>query len=102
MSKAAWQGAFDSDAGMRHYDAVLVPRMLEPWAALLLDELDLSDGESVLDVACGPGTATRLAAERVGLTGRVTGCDLSPVMLAIAQEKPVKGGAAPIEYVECS
>ena len=101
MSEAAWQDAFDTDTGMRHYDAVLVPRMLEPWAELLLDELDLTDGEAVLDVACGPGTVTRLAADRVGPTGRVTGCDLSPVMLAIAKEKPVRNGAAPIEYVEC-
>src|SRR4249919_2770034 len=99
MHEAAWQDAFDTEAGMRHYDAVLVPKMLAPWAELLLDELDLRVGEAVLDIACGPGTVARLAADRVGSTGRVTACDLSPMMIAIAKEKPVVNGAAPIEYV---
>lgn len=102
MSEAAWQGAFDAEAGMRHYDAVLVPRMLEPWAELLLTEFEMRAGDAVLDVACGPGTVIRLAAQHVGATGRVVGCDISAAMLTIAQEKPVADGAAPIEYVECS
>jgi ubiquinone/menaquinone biosynthesis C-methylase UbiE len=45
---------------------------------------------------------TRVLSERVGPTGRVTGCDLSPAMLEIAREhgKPSEGG--PIDWVECS
>ncbi len=84
---------------MRVYDEVLVPRLFVPWARLLLDELDLAPGEAVLDVACGPGSVARLAAERVGPNGRVTGCDFSPAMLELARAKPALRGMAPIEYV---
>jgi len=85
---------------MNVYAEVMVPRMFEPWAGVLLGELAVEAGEAVLDVACGPGTVTRLAAARSGPTGRITGCDLSPAMLAIARSrKPIADGA-PIDYVE--
>ena len=98
----AWSAAFASAsrAAMDVYAEVMVPRMFEPWAGVLLGELAVEAGEAVLDVACGPGTVTRLSAARSGPTGRVTGCDLSPAMLAIARSrKPIADGA-PIDYVE--
>ena len=82
------------------YDEYLVPRLFAPWARVLLDSLLLATGESVLDVACGPGVVTRMAAERVGAGGRVTGADISAPMLAIARGKPARPNAAPIDYVE--
>jgi len=85
---------------MRVYDDVLVPRFFVPWAELLLDGVRPARGEAVLDVACGPGSATRLAAAAVGPDGRVTGCDFSPAMLAIARAKGAVDGGAPIDYVE--
>ncbi len=86
---------------MSFYDEIMVPRWFEPWARLLLDKLDPESGQSVLDVACGPGTVTRLAAQRVGPKGSVTGCDLSPAMLELARAKSSIDGSAPIEYLEC-
>ncbi len=79
-----------------------MPRLFVPWARMLLDELALDAGEEVLDVACGPGSVTRLAAEAVGPTGRVTGCDFSPAMLELALAKPAPSSAAAIEYLEAS
>ncbi len=81
-----WSANFGTAAAeaVRVYDEVLVPRMFLPWAGALLDDLAVTGGEAVLDVACGPGTVTRVAAERVGAGGRVVGCDLSPAMLARA------------------
>jgi ubiquinone/menaquinone biosynthesis C-methylase UbiE len=78
----------------------MVPRIFQPWGRELLGELALETGEAVLDVACGPGTVTRLAAAQSGPAGRVTGCDLSPAMLAIALDAGPVVNAAVIEYVE--
>ena len=98
---ADWSDRFASapvDA-MQVYDDIFVPGLFIPWANLLLDEVGLARGEAVLDVACGPGTVTRLAAQRVGPDGRVVGADISSAMLAIARAKAAPNGAS-IEYVE--
>lgn len=102
MSGAEWSARFASAprASMSVYEDVMVPRMFTPWAQVLLDEVALEPGDAVLDVACGPGSVTRLAAARVGTRGHLTGCDLSGAMLAIAAAKPPDPAAAPIDYVE--
>jgi SAM-dependent methyltransferase len=102
MSTARWSESFGAAAlsSMDVYESVMVPRMFTPWAELLLDELELAPGETVLDVACGPGSVARLAAARVGAQGQVTGCDLSAAMLAIAEGKPAVSGGCKIEYHE--
>jgi ubiquinone/menaquinone biosynthesis C-methylase UbiE len=101
---SSWGTSFGaaSVSAMRVYDDVLVPRLFVPWGRVLLDELDLVPGKALLDVACGPGSVTRLAAERVGPNGRVTGCDFSPAMLELARAKPDPRGGPQIEYLEAS
>src|ERR1700689_2296910 len=102
MSGARWSESFGAVAqsSMHVYESVMVPRMFTPWAELLLDELDLDHGEAVLDVACGPGSVTRLAAAAVGPRGRGTGCDLSPAMPGIARGNQPAAASAPIDYHE--
>jgi SAM-dependent methyltransferase len=97
-----WSTSFATSTveAMTAYDAV-APFMFAPWAEALLDEVGVAPGESVLDVATGPGTVARPAATRLGPSGRVTACDLSPAMLTLAAAKPELGGAAPITYLEC-
>jgi SAM-dependent methyltransferase len=103
-SDLEWGASFAtaSTGAMSFYDEIMVPRLFEPWARLLLDKLNPESGQAVIDVACGPGTVTRLAAQRVGPRGSVTGCDLSPAMLDLARSKVSIEASAPIHYLECS
>ena len=91
---------FTDDAVPRAYEEVLVPRLFEPWALLLLDEGNLRPNAVVLDVATGPGTVARVAAKRIGPGGRVVATDISRPMLDVANSKPSLPDAAPITYIE--
>ena len=66
------------------YERALVPAVFAPWAPHVVALADPQTGERVLDIACGTGLIARLAAERVGRTGNVTGLDLNPGMLSFA------------------
>ena len=84
------------------YEELLVPRTMLPCAEILLDQARIEKGQHVLDVACGPGTVTYLAAEKTGPEGKVTGVDISPEMLDIARSKISDPNLAPIEFIESS
>ncbi len=82
------------------YQEFLVPGMFTPFAESLLDDAGVGPGMRVLDVACGTGIVSRLAARRVAPDGSVTGVDITEPMLAVARAFPPEEGAATIEYVE--
>lgn len=67
------------------YERWLAGPLFRPWAEITLEELKLSHGDRVLDIACGTGIVARLAKERLGDAGYVVGVDLSPDMLAVAR-----------------
>ena len=67
-----------------NYQKFFVPAIGAPMAKDLIAIAGLQPGERVLDVACGTGVVTRLAAERVGTAGSATGLDIHPAMLAVA------------------
>src|SRR5919106_2329164 len=67
------------------YERWLVGPLFRPWAEMTLDELDLSSGDRVLDIACGTGIVARVARERLGEAGNVVGIDVSLDMLAVAR-----------------
>jgi ubiquinone/menaquinone biosynthesis C-methylase UbiE len=68
-----------------NYQHYFVPSIGRPVADDLIASTGLQPDQHVLDVACGTGVVTRLAAERVGRTGRVAGLDVNPGMLAVAR-----------------
>lgn len=67
------------------YEKYFVPTLGLPHAVDLVAEADLRHGEKVLDVGCGTGIVSRLAAERVGSAGKVVGLDANAEMLDTAR-----------------
>ena len=60
----------------------------------------LEAGERVLDLGCGSGTDTLIAAQMVGPAGSVTGIDMTPEMLAKARGAVAEAGVANVELLE--
>jgi SAM-dependent methyltransferase len=61
---------------------------------------DLRRGERVVDVGCGAGFDTILAADQVGPEGRVIGVDMTPEMLAKARRTVAELGLDHVEIRE--
>ncbi|MBV9119800.1 MAG: methyltransferase domain-containing protein, partial [Chloroflexi bacterium] len=68
------------------YERIMLPRIFEPWARVLLAQAVPNPGDAVLDAATGPGTVAYLAAGMVGAAGRVVGVDISAAMLQVARQ----------------
>ena len=58
----------------------------------------LEEGDTVLDLGCGPGLDCFLAAARVGERGRVIGVDMTPEMLEKARRNAQEGGYGNVEF----
>jgi ubiquinone/menaquinone biosynthesis C-methylase UbiE len=62
---------------------------------------DLAPGATVLDLGCGSGLDSLIAAQRLGGTGRVIGVDFSATMLLRARHNaPPNAGQTPIHFVQ--
>lgn len=62
----------------------------------------LREGLVVIDLGCGAGLDSLIAAERVGRTGRVVGIDFSAGMLDRAQRSAKRSGHRQIAFVRAS
>ncbi|OGO06088.1 MAG: hypothetical protein A2Y60_00105, partial [Chloroflexi bacterium RBG_13_54_9] len=58
----------------------------------------LREGEVVLDLGSGGGIDCFLAAQRVGVGGRVIGLDMTPEMVSLARENAKKMGINNVEF----
>ncbi len=90
----AWNG-YEGDHWARNQDR---------WDAVnggfdetLLGAAAIADGDHVLDIGCGAGRTTRLAALRAG-GGRALGLDLSAPMLARARESAQREGLSNVTF----
>lgn len=85
----------------REYLRHIVPGFL-PAARSLCEGAGIGPGDRVLDIACGPGTASCVA--RGMGAAAVTGIDFAPGMVRLAREEAEKTGAAertgPIQFLE--
>lgn len=69
-----------------------------PISERILGLAELQPGQQVLDIATGIGEPALTAARQVGPTGRVLGIDISPQMLALAQQRAGAAGLANAEF----
>ena len=88
-----------SGTAAQRYENFFVPNIATPFSGELVSHAALRPGEAVLDVACGTGVISRIAATAVGEAGSVTAVDVAPDMLEVAAATPAPGGA-PIEWRE--
>ena len=74
-------------------------RVLAPVADALLEAADPTLGSHILDVGCGCGATTLMAASQVGATGSALGIDLSEPMLTVARQRANATGATTTSFV---
>ena len=87
------------DTAPRHYQNE-VWRFMGPFASALVSS-SVGPGDSVLDVACGTGIATRTAVAIVGKSGSVVGTDINSQMLRLAESISIEDRDA-ITWTEAS
>ncbi|MGH8986489.1 MAG: class I SAM-dependent methyltransferase [Acidimicrobiia bacterium] len=75
-------------------------RVMAPVADAVLVAAALQPGEAVLDIGCGCGATTCLAADAVGPRGSVCGIDVTAAMLDVARSRRDSSGLTTIEFVE--
>lgn len=90
MSQAPGQGASPNPA--ETYERHFVPALFAPMTSLLVEAAALRPVERVLDLACGTGVVARRVAPLVSTSGQVTGFDLNPAMLAVAEAAAAADG----------
>ena len=61
---------------------------------------DLHEGETVLDLGSGAGADVLISAQRVGLTGKAIGLDMTDEMLELARRNAAAAGAENVEFLK--
>ena len=84
----------------RHYDLFVKVLTLGQMGVVRRKTVELAGirpGDRVLDVGCGTGDLTLVAAARAGAQGEVVGIDASPEMIEVARQKTPQGTSARFE-----
>ena len=77
-----------------------IENLVGPLGDHCIKYLDARLGETILDIGCGTGTTTLQISRLVGGAGKVTGLDLSGVMLELASKRAEKKQYKNIEFRE--
>src|ERR1700756_1349908 len=89
-----------SQAEMRHLENQ--GAMLRPITERLLRNAGIHAGMRVLDLGCGAGDVSILAAELVGPEGSVVGIDRNQQVLKVAKARAREAGLRQISVLEAS
>jgi arsenite methyltransferase len=108
LVRAAYESIDSSTAAVafKLYDAdelARVPRSAIDRALGVANHLrhaSIEPGETILDLGCGAGIDTILAARRTGPSGRVVGLDFLPEMLQRTARAAAEAGLANVEVLE--
>lgn len=74
-------------------------RLLNAFTLRMLENAGITAGMKVLDVGCGPGDVSLLAAELVGRTGSVLGVDSNASVLQVAQARARQAGLKHVAFL---
>jgi ubiquinone/menaquinone biosynthesis C-methylase UbiE len=100
--KAELRSTWESAApGWAKWESVIAAGLADV-TETMLDGARVAAGMRVLDLACGAGSQTLQAAERVGPKGRVVAIDISATMLRHVREAAARRGFTNIETLECA
>jgi len=84
---AAIDRSSDPAGYVRYLDTVSGLTAAQAYKRQIVAQLDIHEGDQVLDVGCGNGDDARIMAQVVGPTGRVVGIDQSIVMVDEARKR---------------
>lgn len=84
----------------KHLDTIRV--MFAPLTQALIDDAEIIEGDSVLDVAGGSGEPSLTIAAKVGPTGLVTYTDAVAEMVAAAKSEAQRRGLENIVFQQCT
>ncbi|MEE8393229.1 MAG: methyltransferase domain-containing protein [Rhodospirillales bacterium] len=72
------------------------------WRRLIMEELDLRRGDTVVEIGCGTGLNFARLEENVGRKEKIIGVDISEAMLEKADERMRAAGWDNVELICCS
>jgi ubiquinone/menaquinone biosynthesis C-methylase UbiE len=90
----------DNAAAWREHCAT-IRTIFAPLTAAIIEDVRISAGQSVLDVAGGPGEPSLTIAEHVGPTGSVTCTDAVAAMVATAEAEAKRRGITNVSFRQC-
>src|ERR1051326_8864577 len=90
----------DNAAAWRGHSAT-IRTIFAPLTAAIIEDARISAGQSVLDVAGGPGEPSLTIAEHVGPTGSVTCTDAVAGMVATATDEAKRRGLTNMHFQQC-
>ena len=94
--RGTWE---EAAAGYAKWDTQLATGLTGP-TKLMFEMARLRQGQHVLDLACGAGGQTVLAANLLGGTGKVVAVDISATMLEHSRKQVARTGYKNVEFVE--
>ena len=101
-SKSELRSTWESAApGWAKWETVFAAGLTEA-TDTLIDMAGIKPGQRVLDLACGAGSQSILAAKRIGPSGRVVASDISGTMLEHVRQNAKAEGLENIETIESS